>query len=145
MANVPYGYHLKDGKLEVDAEIVKYIYEANLHYLEKPPLWGGAVIDGHAIYKDDVAICSVSDFVKGYIAEEINCMQKIFAEKRKEQPELTMSDLIENMETKAIVRQQIVKRNIGDFCHMVLADALGLVPGKMKGYVGKLKGLGMQV
>ena len=83
--------------------------------------------------------------MKGYVAAEINCMQKIFAEKRKEQPELTMSDLIENMETKAIVKQQIIKRNIEDFCHMVLADALGLVPGKMKGHVGKIKVLGKQV
>lgn len=117
MANIPYGYHKN---MEVN---------------------GRAVIIGHANYKDDAEIYSFSDFVKGFIAAEINCMQEMLVEKRKELPELTVPDLIENTETKAILRQQIVNRDMEEFYHMVFAETLRLVQGKMKGCVEKFKGL----
>lgn len=128
MTDVPYGYRMQEGKLEIEpneAAIVRHIYEVNEFYSEKPPIWGKAVVNGSSICIDDTAVCSVSDFVRGYIAAEVNCLQQLFNERRKEVPEIIMSEFLEEEGTKARVRQCLMSNDIKDFCDGICAELLG--------------------
>lgn len=71
MAAIPYGYRMKDRKLEADpaeAAVVKYIFEAKQRYTEQPPIWGEAVIDGkYQLWKErqeEVSELTMPEFMK---------------------------------------------------------------------------------
>lgn len=128
MTDVPYGHRMQEGKLEIEsneAAIIKHIFEVNEFYSEQPPIWGTAVVNGSSIYINDTVICSVSDFIRGYIAAEVNCFQQLFNERQKEVPEITMAEFLEEEGTKARVRHCLIANNIKDFCDGICAELLG--------------------
>lgn len=89
MTDIPYGYRMKDGKLEAahaESAVVKYMFEAKQRYTEQLPIWGEAVIVDNSIY--DAEICVVSDFMKGYVTAEVNALHQLWKEGQKEVPEL---------------------------------------------------------
>ena len=122
---IPYGYVKIGDKLEIEptkGAVVKHIYEMYLRYTENPPIWGEASVIGNSIFYGNMEICSVSDFVNGYIAVEANLIQELYDDEEK--TKATMAEFIEDKKTVTMVRQHVEKKNIVDFCHEIKRAAL---------------------